>query len=291
MNKNFGFNEFDSEIQPIQPIGEGLEFEQVTQDSIQKGVFSEEQEERFGMVAENFSQRHKIMDAKLNDSESIIFQQDMIKSLLAIGKSKKEVKNFWDEYEKNVSIYVGKIGGDQNKKEMRAYFNGLKISVLGSSAVVNFFKGQGFRAEFPSVQEDMNKKCDFKFITSNSKEEEIILAVQIKSKHLPYLNKKEEQEVIDELILTDDKKLKGEKEKKDFQILSKYCRLLSKERENKIYLPVFINIPVTKESEDYITNLVDGGGKINSVMQNAMEVKWKEAKKSSDVDFGIDKAK
>ena len=80
MNKNFGFNEFDPEIQPIQPIGEGLEFKQVTQASIHNGVFNEEQKERFGMVAENFSQRHKIMDAKLNDSESINFNHDMIKS-------------------------------------------------------------------------------------------------------------------------------------------------------------------------------------------------------------------
>ena len=244
--------------------------------------------EGFEKVANGFSahSEKKITNQRENDKESVSFQQDMIEYLLSICENKEDVKNFWGEYGKSVSVYIKEIDGDKNKEEAWTYFNNLKRSIIGSSAVVRFFEGQGFQMRFPSVEEDITKKCDLKF----DKGGKITLAVQIKSSYLNYLDKKEEGEVINRLVLTntgaDVKKLKEDKDRKDFRTLSSYCSLSS--GNNKIYLPVFVNIPVTKESvirrRVVKTNLVDESGKINETLQKAMEVKWGEAKEN----FGVD---
>lgn len=101
----------------------------------------------------------------------------MIEYLLSICENEEDVENFWNAYEKSVSAYCGNPNICRNKEKAWTYFNNLKRSVIGSSAVVRFFEGQGFQMELPSVEEDMARKCDLKFIASNNKEEKIILAV------------------------------------------------------------------------------------------------------------------
>ena len=288
MNKEFGFNGLDSEMNPAHPIGEGLEFRQVA-DSIQKRDFGEERRIGFNDVAENFSNRHGRVGAEVNDSKSIIFQQDMIKKLSAISKDKKEVKDFWDMYKEDISAYIGEAcnsGDEKEIKRIEKYFNGLKRSVIGSSAVINFFEGQGFQVEFPSVKEDMEKKCDLKFIISDNNKKEIALAVQIKSSRLDRLNTKEQEEIIEKLILVNVERLEG-KDKQDFRTLRMYCS--SSSRSSKTYLPVFINIPVTLGSGNSRVDLVDESGKISKNLQKFMEDRWKEAKNNFDVDLDIDK--
>jgi len=247
--------------------------------------------EKFEKVANGFSaySERKITNKRENDKESVIFQQDMIEYLLSICEDEEDVESFWDAYEKNVSAYIGKIDGGENKRKAWTYFNNLKRSIIGSSAVVRFFEGQGFQMKLPSVEEDMAKKCDLKF-----DKEEITLAVQVKSGHLQDLSRKKTEKIVSELILTDAKKLEG-KDEKDFRILSGYCSSLSSSKNNEVYLPVFVNIPVTQESRYGmrrhidIIKLVDESGKISKTLQKFMEDRWKKAKETFDVDLDIDK--
>lgn len=239
----------------------------------------------FETVAKNFLNKDKIMDKKEMNASSISFQQEMIKNLAAIGKDPRKTEKFWAEYRDLVGGYIRQLSDEKDKAEAKTYFNSLKRSIIGSVAVIRFFDGQGLGVKFPTIEEDGRKKCDLMFEFKRGKNRKFNLGVQVKSHHLADISREEERETVNRLILTKTEELNG-KDQSDFAILGKHCESLS-QREKKPYFPIFINMPVTKESETRrrnIIQLVDAGGKANNVLARSLEAKWGEKKKALGID-------
>jgi len=265
--------------------------------NIEKGAYQDVFASSFSSPIEDLldhcSKKHSGIGNKYENwktnARSIALQQNIIKYVLKIGKEKKEVENFWNRYETKIESLLKGIKDPKKKKEVKDEFWGLKRSIIGSLATINFFGSQGFQVDYPSIEEDMKKKCDLKFHKSTKEKGEIVLAVQLKSTHLPDLGKDEIQNVVNKLILTNNKEL-NDKDRKDFDILKQYCALKSNESEEK-HIPLFVNMPVSQEVRTGrkrcvdIIKIVNNSGEINSVMQKSLERKWNEKKK----DIGFDK--
>lgn len=277
------FNEHDfREIHPNPSIGESLDFgsSPIGNESKVRHPF-----ENFEPLAKNFSRREKITERGEVDENSILFQQKMIKSLLSAEKS-GEAEKFWQEYENLVSGYAKELSGEKDKKEARAYFSGLKRSVLGSVAGIKFFKERGFEVKFPTTKEDGWKKCDLIFEPDKNSGKKFGLAVQIKSRHLPAMSRKEVSEAASRLILADEEKLSGDA-RKDFKTLGKYCVTLSKEAKKSVF-PVFVNMPVSRETRSGDTlQLVNQSGRIDENLEKTLKGKWEECEKQI---AGVDKS-
>lgn len=278
---DFNDNSF-REVYPVLPTGENLD---LANSFANNKLLDQSPFKNLESVDKNFLNRNKIIDKREMNTDSISFQQEMTKTLAAIGEDPKKTKNFWTQYDDLIGGYIKELDTEKERADTKTYFNSLKRSVIGSTAVIRFFNEQGFDVKFPTVKEDGFKKCDLMFESKRGKNKKLTLGVQVKSHHLAHISKGEEKEIINHLILTNLEELSG-KDKSDFATLGKYCDELSL-KENKPYFPIFINMPVTKESETRrrnIIQLVDAGGKPNDVLARSLEVKWGEKKKALGLD-------
>lgn len=237
------------------------------------GRLIEDAEKFLDFFYDNQKLQHFTEREKMNRS-SIKFQQDMIEYIKKNENNPKKINEIWEEYDEVVDNGVKIADNAEKRKKIRDDFFGIKVSIIGSLATINFFEDKGFDTEYPSIEEDMVKKCDLRFVKEDSN---LSLAVQLKSLFLSDLSKKEINKIIDNLILTDEKFIINQKYKKDFSILSEYCQT-----QDGNCVPVFIQMPVAqsqrgKGRRTEIVKIIKTNGEINNVLQKSLDMRWEKS--------------
>lgn len=217
----------------------------------------------------HFTEREKM------NIESVKFQQNMIKYVQENKDNPEKIEDIWKEYDEIISNGLRDVDNVDRQRALKSEFFGIKTSIIGSSASINFFESQGFKVNYPSPEEDMIEKCDLKF---TREEDDATLVVQLKSLFLQDLSRKEIEEVVSSLILTDDKGLRKKKDREDFNILCKYC-----ESKTNKHIPLFVKMPVLQEQRikgrrTEIVKVVSGSGEINRALQKSLEMRWEKCK-------------
>lgn len=226
---------------------------------------------RFEIMAKTAVDSEKIVNIKESNDSSVIFQQDRIKDILDIIKnnpenSAEEIKRYWEEYDDMVKKYAGEYKTELEKDKIFKYFTGIERSVVGSLAVIKFFKEKGFAADFPTTKNDRFGKCDLIFHKKDKNGADYNLAVQLKSCTIDGMKHPEKEwEKKLKNAISINKFTLDKKDELEFERLKAFCDNLHKE-SGKFYFPVFIKIPVdmerlvSKKGESKTLKLIDGKG-------------------------------
>lgn len=289
MHPETNFNEINlSEAHPSPINGEGVNIGEVVDGEhiMPKKNISEELSKRFEKIADVVVNKEKLMNVTEFNESAVIFQQDVIKDILAIKddnpkKAAAQADKYWEEYDNMVGGYAGRFKSEEEKKKIIKEFGFYKTSVLGSLAAIRFFEEKGFKVKFPAPDEDVFKQCDLFFERSGKKKNDFNLGVQLKSYSSEAVNAKEGAKKAEKIFLVDRSAISDKERQDSFSKLQAYCVKLHGET-GKTYFPIFMEIPVSMDvlkpnaNELKKVSLVDNRGFLKpGQLKPTMDALWK----------------
>jgi len=294
MRPETGFEEINSPEAYRSPmIGESAVAKEAAINELAAGknIIPENLSKRFEKIAEVVANKEKLANITEFNENAVIFQQDVIKDILAIKgnnpkKAAEEADKYWEEYDNMVRGYAGRFKNESERKKIIIEFGFYKTSVLGSLAAIRFFEEKGYEVKFPTTKEDITDQCDLLFEKSGKKKNDFNLGMQLKSYHSEAVNAREGARKVENIFSIDRSAISDKKNQDSFGKLQAHCVDLGK-KTGKAYFPIFMEMPVSmdvlkpRNNESKKVSLVDNRGFIKpGQLKPSMDMVWKGCDKA-----------